>query len=846
MKRCVQIKKILHKIKCAEMKRKEKKWVKEFLSRKKTNINNKEDNKNDNNREDNKNDNNRDEYDKINDDKINYNRDEYDKINDNKINDNKINDDKINVDKINDDRINDDKIDVNDDKINNYNINDDKNNNINDTKDNDNIDDYDKENPNNKNFINSNISNTSTRKNNFKIKRVKLDDQKYVMPNKIISDELKEFNFSSTQIESLILFFKEFHSSLSINEIKEFILNKKHKYENQINHQQGEYQIEKKEIQDKLKFFYESLKQSHHFESIFNNNEYHVVKNLKLNNKVNGNGFLEYEIDDYQVSDINDEIKGDINHFNEYTNYINDDTNDDINNFNDIIDNDYINNDIISNDYINNDIISNDYINNDIISNYINLDNDDYISNNKSLYNKICISNFNNRNKILDKIKFVRILQRLTKMKYPKIPLNELQNDIFWKLISVVGKRFFYISKKMGISTEDIIQHYYLTKNKYLTKDEYLTKNKYLTKDEYLTNNKYLTKDEYLTKNKFTEDSHKSIAKNKSKMSKSPGRMPDIIIHDIIETEWTDEEKRVFEEQYLIHDTKWDEYKVLTSKSNEDLKMYLRYYLKLRDKQFKGNLTVDELLSRDKLKKNKMVIKSKCSDVKDSDFKSSYLKNLSGLSNYEFEDIEIKNVDIKNFDLKDVDIKDSNIKDIYNKDSGNKDIKDNDLKDVNNKDTKNKDSDIKDNDLKDVKIKDSNNKDEYNKDEYNSKENNLMKEYNEKRQYKKRGRPRKYNKERCFKVKKEIKDNKNINISKDELLKKWSTDERQMFAIFFPYIQKNWSKLKIYIPNKTVSDYREYYKNYYKLLSANEKILECNLQPVDEKQNSDSGSQKIK
>ncbi|KMV66763.1 hypothetical protein M970_010930 [Encephalitozoon cuniculi EcunIII-L] len=68
-----------------------------------------------------------------------------------------------------------------------------------------------------------------------------------------------------------------------------------------------------------------------------------------------------------------------------------------------------------------------------------------------------------------------------------------------------------------------------------------------------------------------------------------------------------------------------------------------------------------------------------------------------------------------------------------------------------------------------------------------------------------------------------------VSISKEDVLRKWTIDERQVFAIYFPYYNKNWVSMAAYFPSKTSSDLRQYYNRYYKGLSYNEQRLEASL-----------------
>lgn len=66
-------------------------------------------------------------------------------------------------------------------------------------------------------------------------------------------------------------------------------------------------------------------------------------------------------------------------------------------------------------------------------------------------------------------------------------------------------------------------------------------------------------------------------------------------------------------------------------------------------------------------------------------------------------------------------------------------------------------------------------------------------------------------------------------ISREEVLGKWTIDERQIFAIYFPYYSKNWMSMATYFPSKTSTELRQYYNKYYKTLSYNEQRLEASL-----------------
>lgn len=76
---------------------------------------------------------------------------------------------------------------------------------------------------------------------------------------------------------------------------------------------------------------------------------------------------------------------------------------------------------------------------------------------------------------------------------------------------------------------------------------------------------------------------------------------------------------------------------------------------------------------------------------------------------------------------------------------------------------------------------------------------------------------------------------KRVSISKEDVLKKWTIDERQVFAIYFPYYNKNWVLMAAYFPAKTSGDLRQYYNRYYKSLSYNEQRLEASLYDFGQK-----------
>ncbi|TBU00836.1 hypothetical protein CWI37_0885p0010 [Hamiltosporidium tvaerminnensis] len=70
-------------------------------------------------------------------------------------------------------------------------------------------------------------------------------------------------------------------------------------------------------------------------------------------------------------------------------------------------------------------------------------------------------------------------------------------------------------------------------------------------------------------------------------------------------------------------------------------------------------------------------------------------------------------------------------------------------------------------------------------------------------------------------------------ISKRDILSKWSINNRQLFAIYFPYFNKNWVMMSEYFSDKKAGDLRIYYRHYYKNLSMNEQKLELSLREVE-------------
>ncbi|KAI5170867.1 hypothetical protein NEFER03_0326 [Nematocida sp. LUAm3] len=83
-------------------------------------------------------------------------------------------------------------------------------------------------------------------------------------------------------------------------------------------------------------------------------------------------------------------------------------------------------------------------------------------------------------------------------------------------------------------------------------------------------------------------------------------------------------------------------------------------------------------------------------------------------------------------------------------------------------------------------------------------------------------------------IHKEEKPQRKTEEKKKEGIEKWKSHERQMFALLFPHIGKNWSILENYIITKTAAEIRSYHKTYYKNLSTGERILETHLKDIGE------------
>lgn len=93
-------------------------------------------------------------------------------------------------------------------------------------------------------------------------------------------------------------------------------------------------------------------------------------------------------------------------------------------------------------------------------------------------------------------------------------------------------------------------------------------------------------------------------------------------------------------------------------------------------------------------------------------------------------------------------------------------------------------------------------------------------------------------------IKKE-KINKNDDIMKLKYLSEFSIQQRQRFAMYYPFIGRNWSEMS-QITNKSVNEIRGYYRYYFKKLSDEEQNFESNLQEIERDTNSCPSSPKNK
>lgn len=78
-------------------------------------------------------------------------------------------------------------------------------------------------------------------------------------------------------------------------------------------------------------------------------------------------------------------------------------------------------------------------------------------------------------------------------------------------------------------------------------------------------------------------------------------------------------------------------------------------------------------------------------------------------------------------------------------------------------------------------------------------------------------------------------DKENVVNKKENfnIVNEWNIDERQLFAIFYPFIGKKWADLSQYITTKKPTDCRNYFKHYFKNLSPEEQKLESLLVNID-------------
>lgn len=65
-----------------------------------------------------------------------------------------------------------------------------------------------------------------------------------------------------------------------------------------------------------------------------------------------------------------------------------------------------------------------------------------------------------------------------------------------------------------------------------------------------------------------------------------------------------------------------------------------------------------------------------------------------------------------------------------------------------------------------------------------------------------------------------------------EILQRWTADERQIFAIYYPYFQKNWILYSEHIKTKKISDFSKYFRHYFKKLTYNERLFETYLKEL--------------
>lgn len=71
----------------------------------------------------------------------------------------------------------------------------------------------------------------------------------------------------------------------------------------------------------------------------------------------------------------------------------------------------------------------------------------------------------------------------------------------------------------------------------------------------------------------------------------------------------------------------------------------------------------------------------------------------------------------------------------------------------------------------------------------------------------------------------------NEQLMMEKYLKEFTISQRQIFALYYPFVGRNWSEMS-QVVNKNVNDIRGYYRYYFKKLSPEEKIFESNLQEI--------------
>lgn len=100
----------------------------------------------------------------------------------------------------------------------------------------------------------------------------------------------------------------------------------------------------------------------------------------------------------------------------------------------------------------------------------------------------------------------------------------------------------------------------------------------------------------------------------------------------------------------------------------------------------------------------------------------------------------------------------------------------------------------------------------------------------------------KYHKNSAITKQRKIYDDKEMM---NKYLNEFTISQRQIFALYYPFIGRNWNEMAMYV-NKTVNDVRGYYRYYFKKLSTNEKRFESSLKEVERDRLSCIGSPKRK